>query len=355
MFSVRALVLSLFLVTACSGGGGPPAGGGRPQGPRAVMTARPAPIVWQRTIELGGTLEAPERVEIAARIEGAVIDLGVDLGDRVEQGQTLARITSEDFAARVAQTDAEAEQAELERDRLARLSERDLASREQLEQAQTRARVTSAQRRLARRQLRDTRVVAPFDGAIAQRLVSPGAFVRIGTPLFVLVATSPLRLALDVPEGFAGEVRPGTSVRLATDDREITATIARVAPIVDPATRTFRAQIEVPDEQGLLAGRYVRATIELGTMDDTVSVPRAAVFEVLGTSRVVEVVEGVAQPRDVELVAEDGARAIVRGLPPESEVVTRSPGLIAPGTAVRVRDDEPAPARAGAPREGGAT
>ncbi|HEY8428069.1 MAG TPA: efflux RND transporter periplasmic adaptor subunit, partial [Sandaracinaceae bacterium] len=340
---LRSLALFALALAACGGDAEGPARRGSGPERRVVQVARPTPVAWPRTVELGGTLEAPERVQIAARIEGAVVSLEVDLGDSVRRGQTLARITPEDFAARVAQTDAELAQARSERERLEQLAGRDLASAEQLEQARTRERVLAAQRRLAGRQLRDTRVVAPFDGAIAARHVSPGAFVRVGAPLFDLVATSPLRLALDVPERHAREVRVGTEVTVHHEGGEpIVARVARVAPVVDAATRTFRVLVDVPvgeSEAALRPGMYVRASVALGVVRDAVSVPRAAVFEVLGRSRVVEVVDGRAQPRDVELVGEGEGTAIVRGLSGAHDVVTRSPGLLAPGTEVA-----PAPA-----------
>lgn len=352
-----ALLAAAVGAVACSrGSGGPPPGAAAAEGPRAVLAVRPAAAPWPRTIELGGTLEAPERVEIAARIEGAVTDLEVDLGDRVARGDTLARITPEDFAARLAQTDAELGQARSERERLEQLTQRELASVEQLEQARTRERVIAAQRRVASRQLRDTRIVAPFDGAIAQRLVSPGAFVRVGTPLFVLVATSPLRLALDVPERHAGDVREGTSVTIHHEGGGVLAArVARVAPIVDPTTRTFRVHVDVPadDTDTLRAGMYVRALIELGVVSDAVRLPRAAVFEVLGRSRVVEIVDGRARPRDVELLGEDEGAAIVRGLSGSHDVVVRSPGLLAPGTEVAAEPAPEAAARAEDPAPSG--
>lgn len=353
------LLLAMLLATllgGCSGSGGGPARGGEPAGPRQVMTARPEAIAWTQTIELGGTLEAPERVEIAARIEGAVIGLEVDLGDTVERGDTLARITPEDFSARVAQADAELAQARVELERLEAMVSRELASEQQLEQARTRSRVAQAQRRLAGRQLADTRVIAPFDGAIAERLVSPGAFVRIGTPLFVLVATSPLRLAIDVPEAHARAVQVGTVCRVLHESGgALEARVTRVAPVVDPATRTFRALVEVPADasSAMRPGMFVRARIALGVLDDVVRVPRAAVFEVLGRARVALVVDGRIEPRDVELVGEEEGSAIVRGVGATHEVVVRSPGLLAPGTEVA---SAPAGDRAAAveeAREGG--
>lgn len=350
-----AVLLSAILVASCGGSSGPARPSGGPEGPRAVVTARPQPVSFTRSVELGATLQAPEQVEIAARIEGVVVDLRVDLGDRVSRGDTLARLTAEDFSARAAQTAAELEQAQSELVRVEQLTARDLASREQLEQARTRVRVATAQQRLAGRQLRDTRVIAPFDGAIAQRMVSPGAFVRVGAPLFLLVATSPLRLALDVPERYAGALREGTPVRVQHESGEIEAHVTRVAPVVDPETRTFRVQVEVPAEPTrsqpaqLRPGMYVRARVELGTVEDAMRLPRAAVFEVLGRSRVVEVVEGRARPRDVELIAEEEGAAIVRGVAAGAEVVARSPGLLAPDTPVRAEPAGQAAASAGEP------
>jgi membrane fusion protein (multidrug efflux system) len=359
-----AITVAMLIIVGCSSpgpgsggagsggaGGGAPAGGAGAAGaraasaPRTVVTARPEPIAWRRTFEIGGTLEAIERVEIAARIEGAVVDLAVDLGDHVERGATLARITPEDFAARVAQTDAELAQARTELERAEQLAASDLATRQALEQAGTKVRVAAAQRALAARQLRDTRVIAPFAGAIAERLVSPGAFVRIGTPLFVLVATSPLRLALDVPERFAGAVAPSTPVSVHPESGgDVVARVARVAPVVEAQSRTFRTLVEVPvaEDSTLRPGMYVRARIDLGAVDGAVRVPRQAVFDVLGRARVVEVIEGRARPRDVEMIGEDEGHAIVLGLSASTEVVIRSPGLLAPDAEVAVESEGPA-------------
>jgi RND family efflux transporter MFP subunit len=304
------------------------------------VTARAERTEHERTLVLGGTLEAPERVEVAARIEGAIVSLTADLGDRVERGDTLARITPEDFTARVAETSAELSQARSELTRTEQLVRNELATAEALERSRTHVRVAESQRALANRQLRDTRVVAPFDGAIAERLVSPGAFVRVGTPLFLLVATSPLRLAIDVPERLASVVREGTDVTVESEaNAQVSAQITRVAPIVDPATRTFRALIEIPQTETttLRPGMYVRARIDLGHVD-AVRLPRQAVFEVLGRSRVVLIVDGRAQPHDIELVDEDEGAAIVRGIAAGSEVVARGPGLLAPGTQVRAEE-----------------
>lgn len=340
------MIASLVVLTIACGCGqeerGAASGGARASaGPRAVIAARAEAVPFRRTLVLGGTLEAPERVEVAARVEGAVVALGAELGDRVARGSTLARITPEDFAARVAQSQAELAQARLDLARAERLAQGELATDEQLEQARTRVRVVEAQRALAARQLRDTRVIAPFDGAIAARLVSPGAFVRVGTPLFVLVATSPLRLAIDVPERMAASVREGTPVSVEVELGEgapEAARVARVSPVVDPETRTFRTEVEVeaPEGSAFRPGMYVRASLDLGEVDDAVRVPRPAVFEVLGRSRVVEIVEGRTRPCDVEIVGEGEGVAVVRGLAPGALVVARSPGLLAPDTEVRV-------------------
>lgn len=330
---------ALLALVACS-----PSADGQSQGPaartgapRAVVVARAERTEHDRTLELGGTLESPEHVEVAARIEGAIVSLTADLGDRVERGDILARITPEDFTARVAETEAELSQAHSELSRTEQLVRNELATAEALERARTHVRVAESQRTLASRQLRDTRVTAPFDGAIAERFVSVGAFVRVGTPLFLLVATSPLRLAIDVPERLASLIHEGTEVAIdAGAGAAVSARVTRVAPIVDPETRTFRALVEIPRAESatLRPGMYVRARIALGRVE-AIQVPRQAVFEVLGRSRVTLVLDGHAQPHDVEFVDEREGIAIIQGIAEGALVVARGPGLLAPGTPVQ--------------------
>lgn len=351
-----ALLATLLLVTACSGGGGSPGGSGgggppgggakRAAGPRLVSVVSPRPAPRDRTLQLNGAIEAMQNVQVAARVEGAVTRVLVDLGDRVHAGQPLARISPTDYRARLAQTSADTEQAASDRARQQQLAGGEYSTPQAVEQAGTRLRVAQAQRALAARQLADTTVRAPFSGAIAQRYVSEGAYARIGTALFDLVSVDDLRLALEVPALYASAVHEGDLARITVQGSSTPvaqAPIVRVSPAISPQTRTFRVEARVAEgDHGLRPGMFVVGTLRVGRAEDAVRVPRGAVVNVLGHDRVMLVVSGRVTPREVEMIAEDGPDAIVRGISLTDDVVARGAGTLAPGMQVRTEPFEPA-------------
>lgn len=321
---------------------------------RVVEVALAERADFTRTLRLGGSLTARQSVQVASRVEGVVTNVVVDLGDEVRAGQVLARISPEDFRARVAELDAQLQQAQLEVTRLERLQGANLATEQALEGARTKVSVYRAQRSLGARQLRDTQIVAPFDGSISLRHVSRGAYVRAGTALFDLVGVGETVVSLDVPERYATAMREGTAVRISQEDVPSAAsqgTIVRVAPALTVATRTLRVEAQVDSASNMKPGMFVVATIDLGAATNAVRVPQSAVFTTLGESRVVVVENGLTKPTRVEHIGDQEGFAVLEGLAPGSVVVTRNPGVLAEGTRVR-KADAPAtalPAAAGDP------
>lgn len=344
------LVLGLVTAMACGGGEAPKAAPTGQAAARAVEVAPALRTTHARTLTLSGTLTPLEKVQVAARVEGPITDVRVDLGDVVAREQVLAAIRPVDYRARVAELEAGLSQAQADVKRAQDLG--DAATGEELEQARTRLAEARAQRSLASRQLTDTTVRAPFAGSISARHIAPGTYVKPGTPLFDLVAVDRLRLTLEVPERYAALVEVGTAVTIGAreivlpGDQQATiaprpgadkvqASVTRVSPVVSPSTRTFMIEaIFSPQGSVLKPGMFIAATLALGSEAQGVRIPRAAVFHVLGRDRVMRVVDGVAQPQDVELVGEDGGDAIVLGLEPDSQVIVRGAALVAPGTAV---------------------
>lgn len=353
----RVVLVVALLAGACTGT--PVDAGKTATGPQAraveVAEARAAP--YPRIVTLSGTLAALEKVQVAARVEGPITEVKVDLGDRVAREQELAAIRPIDYRARVSEIDASLTQAQSDVKRLESLG--GVATQEELEKARTRLSGAKAQRSQASRQLGDTTVRAPFAGAIAARHVAPGTYVKPGTPLFDLVADDRLRLTIEVPERYAALVQVGTPTTITLKDSLVGepgeagakiaegasaahATVTRVSPVVSPTTRTFTVEaVFSPAGSVLRPGMFTVASLSLGQEAGSVRVPRAAVFHVLGRDRVMRVENGEALAHDVELIAEDGGDAIVLGLEPGAQVITRGAALIAPGTAV-------APSAAGA-------
>ncbi len=351
-------VLSVGLLAGgCSRGGqgtSAPAGGAaaapgaapRPSGPRPVQVVQPTSNPWPRIVVLHGQLEARESVTIAARVEGPITRVAADLGDHVRSGRPLASISPTDYQAHLAQAEADLAQAQSDLARLEGVARPEAVSRQQVEQARTKVALAQAQRALALRQRSDASIRAPFSGTVSRRYISPGAFVRLGTPLFDFVSDGNLRLTLDVPERYVRQVVVGTTVNVLPDEvgtDSFQAQIVRVSPVVAQGSRAFRVEAEVDPHEGVLRpGMFVLGHISLGLDPESVRIPRGAVYSVLGQDRVTVVVDGKAQPRDVELLGEDRGDALVHGLAPSDVVVLRGGAALSPGTPVRPETAAPA-------------
>lgn len=362
--------------------------------PREVRVVPAAERALPRTVAATGTLAAEEQVTLSAKVAGRIEAIQVDLGTRVRRGQPIARLDQTDFTLRVEQAQAALQQARvrlglapqgsdeqvdpeqtsivrqaravleearLTRDRSVRLLEQQLIARAQLDTAQANLQVAEgryqdaleevrnrqavlAQRRselaLARQQLTDTVVLAPVDGAVSQRVVSPGEYLAAGAAIATLVRIHPLRLRVAVPEREAIAVRIGQAVRLTIDGDPTVhgGRVARLAPIVQELNRTLAVEAEVPNERGALrAGAFARAEIVTDATQTIVTVPASALVVFAGVEKVLVVRAG----KTAEVRVQSGRRLgedveILDGLQRGEAVVDR-PGNLTGGQAVSVR------------------
>lgn len=333
----------------------------------------------ERHVEAVGTLLAFEEVTVSSETEGRVTEVLSDLGDRVQRGQRLAIIHPEEQQYALAQQEAQLRQAldrlglKNETDRIQDINDvpevrkaaadlfdaeqrynrtrelvaQQIASRQDLDQAESRykaARASSdltvhqvqnlisqvAQFRasvaLARKRLRDTTVEAPFAGAIKERLVHPGQYVKPQTPLFLLVNADPLRLRAEVPEKMAPWVRVGNGVEVRVEahpDRVFTGKVTRVSPAVDEQKRTFAIEALIPNGHGLLRpGFYTKTVIQTQKRERVVSIPTAAVLYAYGSNKAFIVDGGKAAVRELKLGERVGDKVeVVEGLQGDEQLV----------------------------------
>jgi RND family efflux transporter MFP subunit len=361
-------MLFLVLLAGCAGkGDGPGKGGGRPSGPVVVRTAPARPEMVEATVEISGTLAGAEEVTLAAEVEAPVEAIVADMGDRVKAGDPLVKLDVEDLKLRADQADAEHRQArarlgaapgkfepesyagvrraradldEAKRN-LARgeeLMRRDVSSAAELDALRTRVATAEAAlqsaledargavatvdaRRaaaeMAKKRLRDAVIRSPVDGAVSKRLVAPGEYVKVGQAVARVVVTDPLKLTGEVPERYAGVVKPGAAVRAASDalpDQTLEGKLTRVAPDVNTSSRTFTVEAHIPDPEGRLKpGLFARAEIAVGGAEAVFAVPETAVVNVAGVVKVFVEEGGKANERKVRVVRKRGGDALVSG------------------------------------------
>jgi RND family efflux transporter MFP subunit len=216
---------------------------------------------------------------------------------------------------------------------------------------------------IAEQQQRDTRVLAPIPThsipnvsemptyAIAHRSVAEGSFVRVGTELFRLVFDQTLKLRATVPERHDREVKVGqpVEIRTALSSHAATGKVVRISPVVDPATRTFEVEIDIPNPHGeLKPGSFARAAIQTRLDGAATTVPLTAVTTFAGVTKIFVIENDRVKEVPVTLGEQttEWVEIAQPPLPRDAVVVTSGQTQLADGTAIRVRkpqSKEPSP------------
>lgn len=364
----------------------------KPPPPQPVQTSPVTQRPLERFITVSGSLFAQEQTPISARVAGRVHRLPADLGSHVRTGDLLAEIEPRDYELRVQQSrallgqararlglplegdeeqvdlagtslvkEAQAifEQARGDRERLMELSRQGIASTSELEasnasftvaqsrltdaleEARTRAAVLQQRRaeyELARKQLADTRVTAPFAGIVSERRASLGQHLEVGASLFTLVQPDPLRLRVEVPERDAPRVAAGQAVRLRlTGDTNVYAgTVRRLSPSLLEASRMLVVEADVPAGGALRPGAFARAQIVVESGQLALTVPSDALVTFAGVEKVFLADEGKAVERRVTTGDRGvGWVEVIAGLKAGDRVIRTPVGLVN-GRAVQV-------------------
>ncbi len=260
---------------------GPEAPGGSP-GAVLVTAAAAVHETVEEGIETRGSLSPDDEVTVSAEVEGTVDAVFVEEGDRVKRGGAIARIATVDYVLKLAEAKAQLALARGELERKERLVEGGLLSPQQFEEVKTKREVAEVAYQLAQERLNKTILKSPLDGYLLKREVSPGEYLKIGSPVAIVIATDLLRYLGTVGEEDAGRVRRGEKILLSVPpfpDEIFLGQVVFVAPALDPATRTLPFEGSVPNRDGRLkAGLFARGRLLTGERRQGVVVPAGAVI-----------------------------------------------------------------------------
>ena len=309
------------------------------------------------TAEILANRQSNMRSETAGR----VVEVGIEVGDRVEQGQVLLRLdvgrsasAAQAANAAVAQSNARLDQAQRELERTKKLVRTGGLPEQRLDDAEDAVRLALAARdaaraeaRLARRGVTDAVVRAPFGGTIVERIVELGEYVAPGSPLLTLADTSLLkaRVLLDPREALDVSVGSPVSISVYARPGEIyEGEVVRVGEVIDPRTRRLPVEIELSEDRDRLRpGLVARFTVQTGEPRMALRVPLEGVFERFGSQHVYVVVDGVAHRRAVTLGPIRGGLAeIIEGVEEGEVVVTKGVTRVVDGSTVLVVPPEEA-------------
>jgi RND family efflux transporter MFP subunit len=327
----RRLLLTILLAFALAGGWFwwtlPPA--------VAIAVATTGPAL--RAVYATGSVEPVHWARVGPAIRARITDVLVAEGDRVTEGQPMARLDNREAAHRAEETEARARFAQEDLARIRTLVTRDIAARSSLDRAEAEARAVRAVADAAQRRLDDYIVRAPADGVVLRRDAEVGEVVDTPASLFWIGEPRPLRITAEVDEEDIAQVREGQRVLLRADafpGQVLTATVGQITPKGDATRKAYRVRLVLPGDTPLMIGMTVEANIVLRQTEDAVLVPPAAIRD----GRVFVVQQETVQPRPVELGVQ-GPRAveILRGLQSGEAVVLDPPAGLLAGQAVRLR------------------
>lgn len=311
-------------------------------GPRLVQTLKLSRGHTPAQRSYSGEVRARHETTPGFRIGGKLVERLVDVGARVKAGQPLARLDPADAQLALAQAEANAALAEAELRRAEDLRARNFLSQAALEAKATAAKAAAAQAQLAKNQAGYTTLHADAAGIVAAVLAEPGQVVAAGQPVFRLAREGEWEVAFALPEADLSTVRVGmpATVRLWADGRVLSGHVREIAPLADPATRSFATRVALAGAKGPLA-LGMSATVEFpSTGADGIRVPHAAIVQQDGRPAV-WVIGGDATValRPVTVVRwGDGGAWIGDGLAEGETIVAAGAAFIRAGEKVRIAE-----------------
>lgn len=308
---------------------------------------------FTRFLNLNGTVNAWQDVIIAPEVGGYRVEgVLVDVGDYVEQGQELVRLSTAiletDFASREAalkQREAQAENARLAFERAEAVAARDLLSDADLDRINSEALTASAARDAAkadldaaRVRLQFAKVTAPDAGVITSRTVTVGQLAQAGGEMLRLLRQSRVEWRGEVPESSLPALQVGQSVMITSvDGREHQGTIRVVSPTVDPVTHNGLVYVDIDGDTALRPGMFARGRIEFSA-SEALLVPLASLVSSDGYSYVFIVQSDRTVRRQmIQTGAIQGDNIeVIGGLEPGANIVTTGAGFLKDGDLVNV-------------------
>lgn len=313
-----------------------------------VTAVRPQRVSWPDTVTATGVIAPWQEASIGTQIGNyQLIDVRVNVGDRVTRGQVLARLNPALLQAEEMQLRARYEQA-LANDQRARGLQQvgGISDQEALGFA-TEARTAKAVLDGKRLELRYTSILAPDNGVISARLATLGSVVPAGQELFRMIRQNRLEWRGEFTSAQLQSVASGQRVTLQLPDKSIsTAIVRKTAPLMDAQSRLAIVYADLAPGGNAQAGMYVTGEIGVG-QSEAIVVPATSVVIRDGRNYVFVIAKGSAATKVGLRSVTPGRRKasaieVLEGLSGSEFVVGKGASFLNDGDVVRVADGQKA-------------
>ncbi|HEY3296505.1 MAG TPA: efflux RND transporter periplasmic adaptor subunit [bacterium] len=300
----------------------------------SAMVAQPEPFV--RRIEETGVLTGNKEATVAAETGGRVLEVKVDVGDVVREGQPLVRLDDELYKLDSDRAKIAYDKAKLDLDRAEKLYTEKSISDADIENARLGAKSAEVQYRMALKTYNNATIRAPFNGTVAAKMTEVGQMVERGMAIAQLVDVSALKLTVQVSEGDLESVSIGAPATIIVDavGDTIQGKVAAIGSRANTGSRTFPVEIRLPGDKALRSGMFARAIIASRQSEDGLLLPRAALLPDAGRTIIFRARQGAAEKVSVRVIGTQGDRVAVDGITRGDTIVTTGNQTLSQGTLI---------------------
>lgn len=337
------LVLATALLASCQQGGEEVATETEEDESPAIPVETALPTRGDIYAVYSGTapIEAFADATVIAKVGGEVREVLAEEGDDVRSGQVLARLDGDRLRLEMEQAEANLRKLQRDYQRNVDLKGKGLISEGDFEKIRYEMEALQATFDLAKLELDYTEIRAPINGVISERFIKIGNTIDINEQTFKVTSLEPLISYLHVPEREYRRIESGQKAKISVDalsGSNFEAVVARISPIVDPETGTFKISIEVSDDsRRLKPGMFGRIDIVLDMHANALQVPRSAIVENAGQNSIFVVSEDVVERRIISTgYAESGQIEVLQGLDDMDEIVVVGQTSLKDGSRISV-------------------
>jgi membrane fusion protein, multidrug efflux system len=314
----------------------------------AVDLAAAGPATLTQTLSVAGTVDAAKQAIVRSRHAGTATGMVKRAGDRVQAGERLARVDSDELRLRIAERESTIRQAQAQLSvaESARAQQRSLSDRGFISKAAFDAADSSfisarsafenakTQLDMAKSALAETVLTAPISGVISKRSVEPGERIGNEMAVFTIIDPSALEVVVPIAAERVAELKVGQIAKFQLDSggTAINGTLTRIIPTTGSAARTVETRFSLPANSGVPAGAFLSGQLQIAQSSAPIAIPRAALKTDVNGNYVWAVQDGKARRLRVKIApGSDGTHPQV----PISE------GLVAGATVLTLRGAEP--------------
>ena len=249
--------------------------------PQSVSTMVAKADVWQPKLTSVGSVRAYRGVDLSTEIGGLVVNVPVQSGVDVKEGDLLVKLNDASDVAQLNSLKALAELAKVINERDRQQLAIQAISKNTYDTSKADAKSKQAQVEAQTALVAKKNIKAPFSGRVGIVTINPGQYINPGDKLMTLQTLDPIFIDFNLPQSDAANIQVGQSITVTTDafkNATFVGKITAVSPKVDTNTRNLQieAQIDNPDKK-VLPGMFANVNIDVGSQLSLITVPQTAV------------------------------------------------------------------------------